>query len=134
MEVQIFGVKKSADTRKALRFFSERRVRAHFVDLLERAMSDGERHNIELELRKRFVRRMAGRFNALARDKQIERCLLATSKEIKAQFLKELDPPVRAKIEKLVPSDLTKLRSSAIMDHFQEARRSTSQARFSLLR
>jgi len=98
------------------------------------AMSDGERHNIELELRKRFVRRMAGRFNALARDKQIERCLLATSKEIKAQFLKELDPPVRAKIEKLVPSDLTKLRSSAIMDHFQEARRSTSQARFSLLR
>jgi len=93
------------------------------------AMSDGERHNIELESRKRFVRQMAERFNDLARDKQIERCLLAASKGIKAQFLKELDPPVRAKIEKLVPSDLTKLRSSAIMDHFQEAGRSTSQAR-----
>jgi len=37
MEVQIFGLKKSADTRKALRFFSERRVRTHFVDLAERA-------------------------------------------------------------------------------------------------
>lgn len=42
MEVQIFGVKKSADTRKALRFFAERRVKTHFVDLVERAASPGE--------------------------------------------------------------------------------------------
>ena len=42
MEVQIFGVKKSADTRKALRFFSERRVRTHFVDFTERAASLSE--------------------------------------------------------------------------------------------
>ena len=34
--MQIFGVKKSADTRKALRFFSERRIKTHFVDLMER--------------------------------------------------------------------------------------------------
>ena len=42
MEVQIFGVKKSADTRKAQRFFAERRIRVHFVDLTERAASPGE--------------------------------------------------------------------------------------------
>lgn len=42
MEVQIFGVKKSPDTRKALRFFSERRIRTHFVDLNERPASTGE--------------------------------------------------------------------------------------------
>ncbi len=42
MEVQIFGVKKSSDTRKALRFFSERRIKTHFVDLNERAASLGE--------------------------------------------------------------------------------------------
>ena len=42
MEVQIFGVKKSADTRKALRFFAERRIKTHFVDLNERAASPGE--------------------------------------------------------------------------------------------
>ena len=42
MEVQIFGIKKSADTRKALRFFSERRVRSHFVDLEERPAAAGE--------------------------------------------------------------------------------------------
>jgi len=40
--VQIFGIKKSADTRKALRFFSERRIRTHFVDLMERPASLGE--------------------------------------------------------------------------------------------
>jgi|SRR6267378_3859236 arsenate reductase-like glutaredoxin family protein len=42
MDVQIFGIKKSADTRKALRFFAERRTRTHFVDLQERAASRGE--------------------------------------------------------------------------------------------
>ena len=42
MEVQIFGVRKSAGTRKALRFFAERRVKTHFVDLQVRAASVGE--------------------------------------------------------------------------------------------
>lgn len=42
MEVQIFGTHKNPDTRKALRFFSERRVRVHFVDLAERPASRGE--------------------------------------------------------------------------------------------
>jgi arsenate reductase-like glutaredoxin family protein len=42
MEVQIFGTKKSADTRKAQRFFAERRIKVHFVDLAERAASKGE--------------------------------------------------------------------------------------------
>lgn len=42
MEVQIFGTKKSAATRKAQRFFAERRIRVHFVDLAQRAASPGE--------------------------------------------------------------------------------------------
>ena len=42
MEVQIFGTRKSPETRKALRFFAERRIRVHFVDLQERAASPGE--------------------------------------------------------------------------------------------
>ena len=42
MDVQIFGTKKHPDTRKALRFFAERRVKTHFVDLAERAASLGE--------------------------------------------------------------------------------------------
>jgi arsenate reductase-like glutaredoxin family protein len=42
MEVQIFGIRRSSETRKALRFFSERRIKTHFVDLQERAASAGE--------------------------------------------------------------------------------------------
>jgi len=54
LEVQIFGIKKSADTRKALRFFSERRIRTHFVDLLERPAALGE------------LRRFAQKFGVMA--------------------------------------------------------------------
>ena len=42
VEVQIFGIRKSADTRAALRFFAERRIKVHFVDLNEKAASVGE--------------------------------------------------------------------------------------------
>ena len=42
MEVQVFGTRKNSDTRKALRFFSDRRIKVHFVDLAERAASLGE--------------------------------------------------------------------------------------------
>jgi arsenate reductase-like glutaredoxin family protein len=42
MDVQIFGVKNDADTRKALRFFKERRVNVHFVDFKTRGPSKGE--------------------------------------------------------------------------------------------
>ena len=42
MDVQVFGIQKSADTRKALRFFKERRVQVHFVDLKVRPASKGE--------------------------------------------------------------------------------------------
>jgi arsenate reductase (glutaredoxin) len=42
MEVQIFGTRKSSETRKAIRFFAERRVKVHFVDLQERSASAGE--------------------------------------------------------------------------------------------
>lgn len=40
--VQVFGFKDCQDTRKALRFFAERRVAVHFVDLAERPASRGE--------------------------------------------------------------------------------------------
>ena len=47
MEVQVFGTKKCKDTQKALRFFKERRVKIHFVDLNERAASPGELKRFE---------------------------------------------------------------------------------------
>jgi arsenate reductase-like glutaredoxin family protein len=40
--IQIFGVKNSAATRAAERFFKERRITVHFVDLKQRPMAPGE--------------------------------------------------------------------------------------------
>lgn len=54
MEVQVFGTRKCKDTQKALRFFKERRVKLHFVDLQQRAASAGE------------LRRFAQKFGAEA--------------------------------------------------------------------
>ena len=42
MEVQVFGTKSCNETKKALRFFKERRIKTHFVDLKERPASAGE--------------------------------------------------------------------------------------------
>ena len=50
--------------------------------------------------------------------KDVERCLLAASREINHQLLDELEPQVRAKIEKNIPADLTKLERAEIMRHF----------------
>ena len=42
MNIQIFGTKKSSDTRKAERFFKERGIRFQSVDLREKGLSKGE--------------------------------------------------------------------------------------------
>ena len=54
MNVQIFGFKDCQDTRKAQRFFAERRLAVHFVDLDERPAAQGE------------LRRFAERFGPAA--------------------------------------------------------------------
>ena len=40
--VQIFGTRKCQDTRKAERYFKERRVRVQAIDLAEKGLSPGE--------------------------------------------------------------------------------------------
>ena len=42
MIIQIFGTKKSSDTRKAERYFKERGIKIQFVDLKEKGLSKGE--------------------------------------------------------------------------------------------
>jgi arsenate reductase-like glutaredoxin family protein len=46
MNIQIFGVKSCSDTRKAERYFKERRIQFHFRDLSEKGISKGELENI----------------------------------------------------------------------------------------
>ena len=46
MTWQVFGTKKCADTRKAERFFKERGVAIHLVDLAQKGLSPGELRNV----------------------------------------------------------------------------------------
>ncbi len=46
MNIQIFGVNKCAETRKAQRFFKERGIRFQFVDLAEKGLSKGELRSV----------------------------------------------------------------------------------------
>ncbi len=88
-------------------------------------MSAGERHNIELEKRKRCLKQLAGRINALVKDREVDRCFFACSREINNAVLQELHPDVRAKIEIDLPSDLTKVSRSDLLGHFRAATRAS---------
>lgn len=47
MNIQIFGVKNSSDSRKAERFFKERKIPFHYRDLSEKGISQGELDSIK---------------------------------------------------------------------------------------
>ncbi len=47
MNVQIFGTLKSQDTRKAQRYFKERHIPFHFVDITQKGLSRGELNSIK---------------------------------------------------------------------------------------
>ena len=47
MNIQIFGTKKCNDTKKAERFFKERRIKYQFIDLKEKSLSKGELQSVK---------------------------------------------------------------------------------------
>lgn len=111
--------------------FENPQVHSHVVDQLSDqsgrfrpggatggAMSGWEPHNYHLEQRKRYVRDLAQRLNTVASAPDIERCFLAASKEIGNQLVEQLTPQVRAKIQKLVPADLTKVDRADLLGYF----------------
>jgi arsenate reductase len=44
--IQIFGVQKCFDTKKAVRWFKERNVKVHFIDLAIKGLSKGELQSV----------------------------------------------------------------------------------------
>ena len=46
MNIQIFGIKKSFDSKKAERFFKERGIKYQFVDMKEKGLSKGEFNSV----------------------------------------------------------------------------------------
>ena len=84
VNVQVFGFKNCQETRKALRFFSDRRVAVHFVDLEERPASKGElRRFADKHGAAALIDRTSPRFKALglhvsgdSPQRQVERALI----------------------------------------------------------
>ncbi len=86
MNIQIFGTKKSADTRKAERFFKERGIKFQAVDLKEKGLSKGELQSV--------IQAVGGIENVLDPDTK-ERDLLAMIQYIvpEDRFEKLLENP-----------------------------------------
>jgi arsenate reductase (glutaredoxin) len=84
VSVQIFGLKGSQETRAAERFFKERRVQLHFVDLKERPMAPAE------------IKRFLDRFTL---DKLLDREGKAFA-DAGLKYLKVSEPELLAKIER----------------------------------
>lgn len=47
MNIQIFGTKKCFDTKKAERYFKERRIKYQLIDMKEKGMSKGEFNSVK---------------------------------------------------------------------------------------
>jgi len=66
MGLQIFGTRKSGDTRKAERFFKERGVRFQFIDLAEKGISPGELRSVAQAVgREALMDKSSPRYEAL---------------------------------------------------------------------
>ena len=76
MNIQIFGTQKSANTRKAQRYFKERGIRFQFVDLKGKGLSKGEFQS---------VLRSVGELDSLLDQNAKDRELLALINHLAAE-------------------------------------------------
>lgn len=93
MNIQIFGTKKSSDTRKAERYFKERGIRVQFIDLKEKGLSRGELQS---------VAQAVGGIDAMidpdCRDKDLLALITYIAQEDKAQKILENQSVLRQPI------------------------------------
>ena len=78
MNIQIFGSKKSSDSRKAERWFKERRIKFQYIDLAEKGLSKGEL---------RSVAQAAGGLEALVDEKAKDAYAVALVQHTPASML-----------------------------------------------
>ncbi len=90
MNIQIFGKKKCFDTKKAERYFKERRIKYQSIDLLDKGMSKGEFNSI-----KQALGRYQNMLDDNCRDKDLMALLHHLSDEDKEE--KILENPILLK-------------------------------------
>ncbi|MBQ1463454.1 MAG: ArsC family transcriptional regulator [Ruminococcus sp.] len=93
MNIQIFGTKKSADTRKAERWFKERRIKYQLIDMKEKGMSKGEFTSV-----KQAVGGLDALIDPAAKDKDTLALLQYTAESGKEEKLFENQQLIRLPI------------------------------------
>jgi hypothetical protein len=81
-------------------------------------IASGERHNIELEQRRRWIRQLAELLDRVLRRDDVEVCWLAAGNDINHALLAELSSEARAKIVRNVTANLTKIEKAEVLRHF----------------
>ena len=91
MNIQIFGTKKSFDSKKAERYFKERGIKYQFIDMKEKGMSKGELTS---------VKQAVGGLDALIDEGSKDKDLLALLKYLSDEDKEEkvLDNPQVIKV------------------------------------
>lgn len=91
MNIQIFGTKKSFDSKKAERYFKERGIKYQFIDMKEKGMSKGGLNS---------VKQAVGGLDALIDENSKDKDLLALIKYISDEDKEEkvLDNPQIIKV------------------------------------
>ena len=84
-------------------------------------LSVGERLNLETEQARRLIALLAERINALMTGEAVSTCSLAVSAPIHKQLLEALSPEARAKISRILASNLSKTDPSELPEHFARA-------------
>lgn len=79
----------------------------------------GEPHNIELEMEKKATKLISNDINAIIKREGSLKWYLAASTMINSQIIDNLDPEVKAKLDKNITSNLTKTDKADIMKHFE---------------
>jgi hypothetical protein len=83
-------------------------------------MADGERHNLDLERRRRALKQMTARVGELLQQETLEACYLVTSRMINKTVLNTLADRVHQRIQKNVTADLTRLKPFQIIQYFAD--------------
>lgn len=81
-------------------------------------LSAGENLHAEAEEERHLIGKLAARINTLLADKTVKRCSIAISGAIHLQVLEALDPKARAKIGKVLASNLAKTPPRELQAHF----------------
>lgn len=92
MNIQIIGTKKCQDTRKAERYFSERKIPYQFRDLAEKGISKGELENISRAIP---VEELIDRQGRQFRKRNLEFMVFNTEEELLSDPLLLKTPIVR---------------------------------------